>query len=106
MEIAADKDHPTQISVQKLTKTFQKYRDSMPWINQEAQDQGKTPVTFHEIRSLAARIDKQKGLDKATISESMAHSNLAVTDIYLEDGNAVKSATTLNRLGDLDQPAG
>lgn len=93
----------TQLTADFLSKTFQKYRDMHPEIRQEAAQNGMLPPTFHELRSLAARLDKEKGLDDVDISVSLAHSGLDVTKSkYLHDHiSQVEVAKTAVTLGDL-----
>ncbi len=46
----------------------------------------KQRPSFHEIRSLGARIYIEMGFDKKYTQYLMTHSNLKTTQIYLEDG--------------------
>lgn len=46
-------------------------------------DNIENPPSFHEIRSLSARIQKKSGLDKKTIQNWLGHSSEQMTDLYL-----------------------
>jgi integrase len=46
-------------------------------------DNIENPPSFHEIRSLSARMQKKSGLDKKTIQNWLGHSSEQMTDLYL-----------------------
>lgn len=100
-KMSADKTHHSQVTESMISRTFKKYRDQHQFILNKATIQDKQPTTFHEIRSLSARMDEEKGIDIQVLSNSMAHSGLGSTKIYLGDGHRTKAATTMNRLADV-----
>lgn len=93
-----EKTHHTQVTEAMLSVTFKKYRDTVHSIANRCDDDGSQPPTFHEIRSLSARNDASKGLDKAEISKALAHSVNTVTDLYLDE--QVVRVTTMNTMAD------
>jgi enterobacteria phage integrase len=46
-------------------------------------DNIQSPPTFHEIRSLSARLQKQSGIDKKITQNWLGHSSEQMTDLYL-----------------------
>lgn len=100
-KVNKDKTHHSQVTPAMLSRTFEKYRDMNQGILAKASDMGNTFPTFHEIRSLAARMDESKGMDLQVLSNSMAHSTTGSTKVYLSDGHRTKAATTMNRMADV-----
>lgn len=93
-----EKTHHTQVTEALLSLTFKKYRDTVHYIAKRCDADGSQPPTFHEIRSLSARNDYDKGMDKADISKALAHSVNTITDLYLDE--QVVKVTTLNTMAD------
>ena len=46
----------------------------------------ESPPTFHEIRSLSARLQKQSGIDKKITQNWLGHATEKMTDLYLSRG--------------------
>lgn len=74
------KTQMTQVTCDHLTKTFTALRANCLFINKKAEKEGLTPTSFHELRSLGARIDRDKGMAVEDISLTLAHSDLKVTN--------------------------
>lgn len=104
-QIPKGKTHYSQVTEHTLSRTFQLFRDLCPEIQQKAEDEGLSPTTFHEIRSLGARMDREKGLSVDDISRSLAHSGLDVTkDKYLSENiSRIEVAKTLVTLKDFEK---
>ncbi len=49
-------------------------------------DNIENPPTFHEIRSLSARLQKQSGIDKKITQNWLGHATEQMTDLYLSRG--------------------
>jgi integrase len=49
-------------------------------------DNMENPPTFHEIRSLSARLQKQSGIDKKITQNWLGHATEQMTDLYLSRG--------------------
>lgn len=64
-----------KVSANTISSTFKKLRD----ISGIECNEGRTPVTFHEIRSLAERLYKKQGLDPKQI---LGHKSQRQTDRY------------------------
>jgi integrase len=69
------------VHMQTLTTTFAWCRDQAG-IRVEA---GKTPPTFHELRSLGIRLYQQQGYDPQALA---GHKDAATTAVYLDDRGA------------------
>jgi integrase len=74
---AKDRDHHTQVLPEQLTRAFAEIRDA-------AGIGGENPPTFHEIRSLGAALLKQSGWDEKRVQDLLAHTDAAMTRVYLE----------------------
>lgn len=90
----------TQVTPDFLSKQFNKCRALCPAIEKKAEKEGLSPTSFHELRSLGARIDLQKGMDVESISATLAHSDIDVTkNKYLSENmqriEVAKTAVTL-----------
>ncbi|MGH8269063.1 MAG: tyrosine-type recombinase/integrase, partial [Steroidobacteraceae bacterium] len=77
------KPHWTYLNPQYLSKTFEATRDkSERWKGLAPRER----PTFHEIRSLGARIYRAAGMAEADIQALMTHADERTTKIYLERG--------------------
>lgn len=74
---AKGRDHHTQVLPEQLSRAFADARDA-------ADIEGDNPPTFHEIRSLGAALLKQSGWDEKRVQELLAHTDAAMTRVYLE----------------------
>lgn len=80
------KDHYSQLSKRDIQDAFAKYRDLIPEIRDLPIEQ---KPTFHELRSLAGRLEIQQGISLEAVSKSLAHSGVDVTkNKYLNDNKA------------------
>lgn len=80
-----NKAHWAQLTPDYLTRLFAEARDRVPRFG--ALPERERP-TFHEVRGLASRLAKAKGMPKAAIQALMAHADPKTTQIYLEGGRA------------------
>ncbi|TKA91777.1 hypothetical protein FAZ79_00280 [Guyparkeria sp. SB14A] len=79
----AAKKHWSQVTPNHLTRTFKRLREETGLFDDlPANEQ----PSFHEIRSLGARIYEQQGYAKDYIQSLMTHSDKKTTEIYLESG--------------------
>lgn len=76
------KEHHTQVTPPMLTKEFSKLRNKAGI----KPAPGKKPTTFHEIRSLGGRLLVQQGYSEEFVQVLMGHTNIKMTEKYLEDG--------------------
>lgn len=72
------KDHHTQLAPEELSRTFKKLRDDCGLFDSYHE---KEKPTFHEIRSLGARLYEKLGTDPQKL---LCHSDKKMTDVYLE----------------------
>jgi enterobacteria phage integrase len=79
----AGKPHWTYVNPRYLTELFAAARDAVPRF--AALPERERP-TFHEIRGLAARLARQRGMAKEDIKALMTHTDKRTTEIYLERG--------------------
>ncbi len=78
----AAKDHPYQVTRWRLAEMFAEARDATRrW---DIIQEGRTPPTFHEVRSLADRLAVDAGYDIKTIQGVMAHESDVTTKDYLD----------------------
>lgn len=65
------------VAANALTKVFQELREAakLEW------EDGKSPATFHELRSLSARLHTEAH-GKEFAQQILGHSNAAMTDVY------------------------
>lgn len=75
---AKERVHHTQVLPEQLSRAFAEARDA-------AGITGDNPPTFHEIRSLGAAMLLQAGHDKKRVQELLAHTDAAMTEVYLKD---------------------
>ncbi|WP_186731658.1 phage integrase Arm DNA-binding domain-containing protein [Vibrio cyclitrophicus] len=81
--VAKDCDHIYQVQSHYLSKQFSKVRDK---VGVKSHLPSNQRPTYHEIRSLAARMIEEKGL---SATKRMAHSNSKTTEIYTKPDQAV-----------------
>ncbi|MEZ9867248.1 integrase [Vibrio sp. 10N.261.51.A4] len=81
--VAKDCDHIYQVQSHYLSKQFSKIRDK---VGVKSHLPSNQRPTYHEIRSLAARMIEKKGL---SATKRMAHSNSKTTEIYTKPDQAV-----------------
>jgi hypothetical protein len=77
------KPHWTYVEPAYLSKAFAEARDQVERFN--AMDP-RTRPSFHEIRGLGSRLQKERGRAKADIQKLMTHTDERATKIYLEGG--------------------
>jgi len=77
------KPHWTYVNPEYLSKAFADARDQVERF--KAMDARRRP-TFHEIRGLGSRLQKQRGRSKADIQKLMTHTDQRATAIYLQGG--------------------
>jgi integrase len=77
-----NKLHPFAVTPDYLTKTFKAIRDETGIYNHLAPRQRPT---FHEIRSLSARIYRELGYADEYIRSLMTHTDKKTTEIYLQN---------------------
>ena len=91
---AKERQHHTQVLPEQLSRAFADARDA-------AGVAGENPPTFHEIRSLGAALLRQEGWDEKRVQDLLAHTDAAMTRVYLEGHvqpwTAVSSALSLPR---------
>ena len=77
------KEHICQVTPRRLITMFAEVRDASGlYRNLPA---GRTPPTFHEIRSLADKLAKDAGYDLKKIQTAMAHEDESTTRSYLAE---------------------
>lgn len=77
------KEHACQVTPRRLIEMFAEIRDeSKLYANLPA---GRTPPTFHEIRSLADKLATDAGYDLKSIQRAMAHEDDSTTRAYLQE---------------------
>ena len=81
--IAQDCDHIYQVQSHYLSKQFSKIRDK---VGVKSDLPSNQRPTYHEIRSLAARLIEQKGL---SATSRMAHNDAKTTEIYTKPDETV-----------------
>lgn len=79
--------HPTWISPAQFSSNFAYQRDKAGVT--EEYKQGEAP-SFHEIRSLGARLMEESGVDKNQIKLLLAHGDQKTSDIYLDGRDMVR----------------
>lgn len=91
---ASARTHHTQVLPEQLSRAFADAREA-------AGIAGDSPPTFHEIRSLGAALLRQEGWDKKRVQDLLAHTDAAMTDVYLggheQPWTDVSSAVSLLR---------
>lgn len=98
-----NKVHPFAVTPNHLTKTFKAVRDGT-CVYRHLEPRQRP--TFHEIRSLGARIYRRLGYDDGYIRGLMTHTDQKTTDLYLQNPEAlterhfrpVKAELRLNQL--------
>lgn len=80
------KDHPTQLTLDLLSRTFSEIRDEL----EIGKNKKGTPPTLYEMRSLAGRLYKAEGRSDEEIQDIYAHATVNMTRVYLDprDGSA------------------
>lgn len=73
-----------RITVKRLSNAFAEARDATGLFDRVP---AKKRPTFHEIRSLGARLKQNAGCPKEAINALLGHTTLKMTDVYLEDGS-------------------
>ncbi|MDT4883425.1 hypothetical protein FQZ97_1194650 [compost metagenome] len=73
----------TPIVLDTLSKAFAEARDAAA--AKHGLDLGKTPPTFHEMRSLAARMHADEGRDPQRL---LGHRSAKMTDLYRDSRGA------------------
>ena len=73
---AEERSHHTQLLPEQISRAFAAARDA-------AGIGGKSPPTFHEIRSLGGALLRQAGWSVEQIQALMGHSATAMTEHYL-----------------------
>ena len=81
-KISKSKDHPTQCTLDELSKEFSAIRDKLG-IN--AGIPAKQKTSLYEIRSLAARRYMDQGKPVEEVQKLMAHTDKSITIMYAED---------------------
>jgi len=74
--LGKQKRHYNQMLPRKLIEQFSEIRHVLPV------QLGRTPVTFHEVRSLFSKLAEDAGYQIDQIQEGMAHKNKATTLVY------------------------
>jgi integrase len=92
------KPHWTYVNESYLTRAFADARDQVARFAEMPDE--KRP-TFHEIRGLGARLQKQLGRPRSSIQELMTHADPSTTEIYLELG---AGALTDDHFREVDAP--
>ncbi|MFT7561343.1 MAG: integrase [Flavobacteriales bacterium] len=77
------KKHKGQMTKERLCEQFAAARDATKLYS--SIPNGKTPPTFHEIRSLADALAKTAGYEISAIQTAMAHSDEAMTMQYMAE---------------------
>ncbi|MEM1143972.1 MAG: tyrosine-type recombinase/integrase, partial [Pseudomonadota bacterium] len=77
------KEHAYQVTPRRLATMFAEAREATGLY--EHIDEDRTPPTFHEIRSLAAKLAKDAGYSDRQIQIAMAHENVATTRSYQDE---------------------
>ena len=77
--------HWTYVEPDYLTREFQRLRD-LAGVDADRPPNERT--TYHEIRSLGARIMEAQGIKRMAIQTLLAHSKPSTTEIYLQHGAA------------------
>jgi integrase len=78
--------HPTFVRPQALSEEYRIARDRAKVSERYAA--GEAP-TFHEIRSLGARLMREQGVSEDVISALLAHGKRSTTEIYLDGRDVV-----------------
>jgi len=81
-----NKSHPFTVTPDYLTKTFKAIRDETTVCNHL---EPRQRPTFHEIRSLGARVYRKLGYDDGYIRALMTHTDQKTTEIYLQNPEAL-----------------
>jgi hypothetical protein len=82
------KPHWTYVNPDYLSKAFAEARDQVERFKAMP---ANTRPTFHEIRGLGSRLQKERGRSRADIQKLMAHTDERATKIYLEGGASALS---------------
>lgn len=75
------KTHYNQMLPRKLIDQFAEVRHVIPT------PPGRTPVTFHEVRSLFSKLAEDAGYELEQIQEGMAHKDKSTTQVYQSEHN-------------------
>lgn len=78
------KTHWASVKPEYLTRAFKKARENTELFNDWKPEE---MPTFHEIRSLGARIYREQGYTKQYIQSLLTHSDQKTTQIYLDGGH-------------------
>lgn len=76
------RSHPTQLTVEQLTRTFAEIRDELGI--QSELPSGERP-TFHQIRALCAHLCREAGWTTAQIADLLGHEDEKTTEGYHSD---------------------
>ncbi|PJL17149.1 integrase [Stenotrophomonas maltophilia] len=74
---AKERAHHTQVLPEQLSRAFSKARDA-------AGVDGRSPPTFHEIRSLGGALLRDAGWTTEEVQALMGHASKSMTEHYLE----------------------
>jgi len=77
--------HWTYVEPDYLTREFKRLRDL---VGVDADRPPEERPTYHEIRSLGARIMEARGIKRKSIQTLLAHSKPSTTEVYLQHGAA------------------
>lgn len=78
---AKQREQFTQILPDYLSKQFAKARNRSGYFDK--QNRENLP-TFHEIRSLGAKLYEEQGVPKQIIQSLLGHSHVSMTNLYLD----------------------
>lgn len=91
---SAHRDHPTQLTTDKLSRTFSEIRDTLGI----GAGKNGTPPTLYEVRSLAVRKYKAQGENRKNLIALLAHTDDDTIEIY-EDERDIESAIIVAEAG-------
>lgn len=81
-KVSGDRSHPTQLTVEQLSRTFAEIRDELGI--QKGLPTRDRP-TFHQIRALCAHLCRENGWTTAQIADLLGHEDEKTTEGYLSD---------------------
>ena len=81
-----NKTHPFAVTADYVTKTFKAIRDDT---SVDDHLEPRQRPTFHEIRSLGARVYRKLGYGDEYIQALMTHTDQKTTEIYLQNPEAL-----------------
>lgn len=81
--IGKTKDHFCQVTRRRLVTMFAEARDATGMFDNL--EEGRTPPTFHEVRSLGNKLATDAGYKLPEIQHAMAHENPNTTKLYQEE---------------------